>query len=95
MRGLQVTPAELEGHLLDHQDVDDVCIVGIPDEYSGELPFAFVVLNPSARGESNKDSGKEEEIRTALMRVRSVTPHDALLQNLTVSSARLGQESTI
>ena len=34
----QVAPAELEGHLLRHPDVADACVVGIPDEYCGELP---------------------------------------------------------
>ena len=43
VRGFQVPPAELEGHLLDHPAVADVCVVGIPDEFSGELPYAFVV----------------------------------------------------
>ncbi|TFK77290.1 phenylacetyl-CoA ligase [Pluteus cervinus] len=46
VRGYQVAPAELEGHLLLHEDVLDVCVVGIPDEYSGELPLAFVVPQP-------------------------------------------------
>ncbi|PIL29048.1 transporter [Ganoderma sinense ZZ0214-1] len=49
VRAFQVAPSELEGHLLDHPDVADVCVVGIPDDYSGELPFAFIVLNHSAR----------------------------------------------
>ncbi|KAH9921801.1 uncharacterized protein B0H18DRAFT_1020248 [Fomitopsis serialis] len=41
VRGFQVAPAELEGHILDHPDVADVCVVGLPDDYSGELPLAF------------------------------------------------------
>ncbi|TFY72419.1 hypothetical protein EVG20_g591 [Dentipellis fragilis] len=48
VRGFQVAPAELEGHLLDHPAVADVCVVPVPDEYSGELPFAFVVLHAEA-----------------------------------------------
>lgn len=44
MKGFQVAPAELEGHLLDHPDVADACVVGIPDDFSGEVPLAFVVL---------------------------------------------------
>ncbi|KAF8167711.1 amp dependent CoA ligase [Crassisporium funariophilum] len=43
VRGYQVAPAELEGHLLLHPDVADACVVGIPDEYSGEVPLAFIV----------------------------------------------------
>ena len=52
MRGFQVAPAELEGHLLGHPRVADACVVGVPDEYSGEVPMAFVVLkaDPTAAG---------------------------------------------
>lgn len=69
VRGLQVAPAELEGHLLDHSAVDDVCVIGIADEYSGELPFAFVVPSPSAQQQIKNNKGKEEELRTTLMKV--------------------------
>ncbi|QRW12245.1 AMP binding enzyme [Ceratobasidium sp. AG-Ba] len=43
VRGFQVAPAELEGHLLDHPFVDDVGVIGLPDDYSGEVPLAFFV----------------------------------------------------
>ncbi len=71
VRGFQVPPAELEGHLLDHPDVGDVCVVGIPDEYSGELPLAFV--SPSAEAEARiaKDPKAAEEVRKAIMKVRT------------------------
>ncbi|KAI0341064.1 acetyl-CoA synthetase-like protein [Trametopsis cervina] len=49
VKGNQVSPAELEGHLLSHPDVADVGVVGILDEYAGELPVAFVVLKEAAR----------------------------------------------
>ncbi|KAG5636400.1 hypothetical protein H0H81_008174 [Sphagnurus paluster] len=48
VRGFQVAPAELEGHLLMHPDVSDVCVVSIPDDYSGELPLAYIVLTEAA-----------------------------------------------
>ncbi|TFK36899.1 amp dependent CoA ligase [Crucibulum laeve] len=48
VRGFQVAPAELEGHLLLHPDVADACVVGVPDDYSGEVPLAFIVPTPSA-----------------------------------------------
>jgi acyl-coenzyme A synthetase/AMP-(fatty) acid ligase len=48
VKGFQVAPAELEGHLLLHPYVADACVVGIPDEYSGEIPLAFVVLSANA-----------------------------------------------
>jgi acyl-CoA synthetase (AMP-forming)/AMP-acid ligase II len=43
--GYQVAPAELESILLSHPQVTDVTVVGKPNEKTGELPWAFVVLN--------------------------------------------------
>jgi len=34
VKGFQVAPAELEGCLLDHPDVSNACVVGVPDDYS-------------------------------------------------------------
>ncbi|KAG1687954.1 putative 4-coumarate--CoA ligase 3 [Nymphon striatum] len=44
-RGMQISPSELESVILKHPAVKDVGIVGLPDETSGELPMAFVVIN--------------------------------------------------
>jgi 4-coumarate--CoA ligase len=44
VRGYQVAPAELEALLLTHDDIDDAAVIQIPDEESGELPRAYVVL---------------------------------------------------
>jgi acyl-CoA synthetase (AMP-forming)/AMP-acid ligase II len=38
VRGFQVAPAELEELLLQNDHVQDVAVVQIPDEESGELP---------------------------------------------------------
>ncbi|KAF8911373.1 amp dependent CoA ligase [Mucidula mucida] len=48
VRGHQVAPAELEGHILEHPCVADTAVIGVESEYSGELPFAFVVLKDKA-----------------------------------------------
>ena len=40
---LQVSPTELENIILQHPDVVDAAVVGIPDEIAGELPKAYVV----------------------------------------------------
>lgn len=42
---MQVAPAELEAALLEHKDVADAAVIGVPDERAGELPYAFVVLH--------------------------------------------------
>ncbi|GAB7362439.1 hypothetical protein MBLNU230_g2761t1 [Neophaeotheca triangularis] len=44
IKGQQVAPAELEDLLLGHEDVEDAAVLGIPDDYAGERPKAFVVL---------------------------------------------------
>ena len=41
----QLTPAELEDYLLQHDAVKEVVIIGLPDENLGEAPTAYVVLN--------------------------------------------------
>jgi O-succinylbenzoic acid--CoA ligase len=41
--GVNVSPTEVEAVLLHHPDVDDVCVVGVPDDEWGELVVAFVV----------------------------------------------------
>ena len=43
-------PAELEALLLNHELVEDAAVIGIPDEYSGELPKAFIVLKHGTTG---------------------------------------------
>ncbi|KAL4073112.1 hypothetical protein V8B97DRAFT_2022941 [Scleroderma yunnanense] len=71
VKGLQVAPAELEGCILDHPDVEDTCVVSIPDEYSGELPLAFVVLRPEAARRTKERPGAGNEIK------RSIAKHVA------------------
>ncbi|KAG9077207.1 hypothetical protein FS749_010926 [Ceratobasidium sp. UAMH 11750] len=62
VRGFQVAPAELEGHLLDHPMVDDAGVIGLPDEYSGEVPLAFVVLSAQAKKSGKGDAEMKKEI---------------------------------
>ncbi|ETW75263.1 hypothetical protein HETIRDRAFT_481951 [Heterobasidion irregulare TC 32-1] len=68
VRGFQVAPAELEGHLLGHPRVADACVVGVPDEYSGEVPMAFVVLKADPTGTPTTTAGafESEAERAAL-----------------------------
>jgi 4-coumarate--CoA ligase len=46
VRGYKVAPAELEALLLTHDHIQDVAVIQVPDEASGELPRAYVVLKP-------------------------------------------------
>lgn len=48
-KGLQVAPAELEGLLLQHEDIIDAAVVGKKHDRYGELPTAFVVKKPGSQ----------------------------------------------
>ena len=66
VRGHQVAPAELEAVLLTHPDVVDAAVIGVEDDYSGELPRAYVVRRsvagkmPEADVEFNKEQSTQE-----------------------------------
>ena len=45
-KGFQVAPAELEALLLTHPEIADAAVIGLPDDDSGEIPAAYVVLKP-------------------------------------------------
>ncbi|KAI0353724.1 acetyl-CoA synthetase-like protein [Trametes cingulata] len=82
VRGFQVAPAELEGLLLDHPDVADVCVVGAPDEYSGELPFAFVALKDAVRARVARDPAEEQRVREAIMQGQYVAENKTQYKHL-------------
>jgi acyl-coenzyme A synthetase/AMP-(fatty) acid ligase len=72
VRGFQVAPAELEGHLLEHPDVADTCVVGVPDDFSGEVPLAFVVLSADAAKRALRGSAEVAEIKATILKVRLI-----------------------
>uniref|UniRef100_A0A240PPP9 Luciferin 4-monooxygenase n=1 Tax=Anopheles epiroticus TaxID=199890 RepID=A0A240PPP9_9DIPT len=53
-KGFQVPPAELEDVLLSHRKVRDCAVIGVPDEVAGELPAAFVVVQPGENVTANE-----------------------------------------
>ncbi|KAF4338464.1 hypothetical protein FBEOM_7609 [Fusarium beomiforme] len=55
VKGHQVAPAELEAHLLSHPLVDDCAVIQVPDDRAGEVPKAFVVKAPDAKGKSDEE----------------------------------------
>jgi acyl-coenzyme A synthetase/AMP-(fatty) acid ligase len=69
VRGFQVAPAELEAHLLTHPYVRDACVVGIPDEYSGELPLAFIVPTQAARETIGKGASEAQGMKMEIEKV--------------------------
>ncbi|KAJ6503285.1 amp dependent CoA ligase [Mycena vitilis] len=66
VKGFQVAPAELEGHLLLHPAVADACVVGIQDEYNGEIPLAYVVLREDALQRVSANPKEGDKIKVAL-----------------------------
>ncbi|KAH9950863.1 phenylacetyl-CoA ligase [Amylocystis lapponica] len=68
VKGFQVAPSELEGHLLGHPDVADAGVIGIPDMYSGEAPLAFIVLQPHRAATVQKDPSTAAEVRASLLK---------------------------
>lgn len=70
VRGFQVAPAEIEGHLLQHPDIVDACVVGFPDDYSGEVPLAFVVLSADAAKRAAQSGAEATSIKSAISKVR-------------------------
>ena len=73
VRGFQVAPAEMEAHLTEHPLVSEVCIVGIPHEFHGELPFAFVVPEKKAAALIAKYPEEEATLKDII--AKHVTDH--------------------
>ncbi|KAJ7141376.1 hypothetical protein C8R44DRAFT_245461 [Mycena epipterygia] len=67
VRGFQVAPAELEGCMLGFELVADVCVVGIPDSFSGEVPLAFVVLTAAASARIQENPEAVFQLKTSIM----------------------------
>ncbi|XP_053608881.1 uncharacterized protein LOC128674407 [Plodia interpunctella] len=49
VKGLQVAPAELESILRSHPKVAEAAVIGVPHEFYGETPKAFVILKKDAK----------------------------------------------
>jgi 4-coumarate--CoA ligase len=69
VRGYQVAPAELEGHILEHPDVADCAVVPRTDPYSGEVPMAYVTLHADVRSRVKADAGEGERIKESVKKV--------------------------
>lgn len=68
VKGLQVSPSELENILLKHSGIQDAAVIGIPDERCGELPRAYIV-----RSNANLTEDEVAEFVEA-----QVAPHKAI-----------------
>jgi 4-coumarate--CoA ligase len=77
VRGFQVSGDELEVLIRNHPDVDEVCVLGVPDPYSGEVPVALVVLGDEAKERMERDNKEAQKISISILKARSATttPH--------------------
>jgi len=78
--GYNVYPRTIEEAIYAHPDVAEVCVIGVPDEYRGQSPKAFIALKPGASGLTLEELkaflkdriGKHEMI--GAMELRAVLP---------------------
>lgn len=54
--GFKVWPAEVEGLLHSHPDVQQACIISTPHERRGESVKACIILHPSSRGKVTQEA---------------------------------------
>ncbi|KAF8810188.1 acetyl-CoA synthetase-like protein [Phlegmacium glaucopus] len=62
----RVSPSKLEGHLLIHPDVEDTCVVGVPNNHGGEIPLAFVVLKDKVLDKANSKPKNADKIKASI-----------------------------
>jgi acyl-coenzyme A synthetase/AMP-(fatty) acid ligase len=65
--GENLSPAEIEDRLVEHDDVEEAAVIGVPDEEWGERVEAFVVTVP---GRSIDASALQEWVRSTLRSTR-------------------------
>lgn len=73
--GFKVFPSVVEDVILEHPAVKEALVIGVPEEYRGEVPRAYVTLNEgaSATGEElaswlNAKIGKHERVDQVVIR---------------------------
>lgn len=54
--GFKVWPAEVEALMLNHPDIAQACVIGIPDPRRGEKPVAYVVKTRDAKPQTTAHS---------------------------------------
>ena len=81
--GFKVFPSQVEAVLLQHPEVREALVIGMPEEYHGEIPRAFVTLKQAATatGEELRDwlnarVGKHERVDEVV--IRNTLPKTAI-----------------
>ena len=81
-KGYSVFPREVEDVIYEHQAVKVAAVVGVPDEESGELPKAFVVLKDDAEVTEEEMIEFVRERVAPYKRIRAVEFRDELPMTL-------------
>jgi long-chain acyl-CoA synthetase len=73
--GFKVFPSQVEAVLLQHEAIKEVLVIGVPDDYRGEVPEAYAVLNEGASATAeelaawlNGRIGKHERVNRVVLR---------------------------
>ncbi|QIG54241.1 long-chain fatty acid--CoA ligase [Altererythrobacter sp. BO-6] len=73
--GFKVFPSQVEDVILQHPAVKEALVIGVPHEYLGEMPRAYVVLNPDQAATAdelrewlNSHVGKHERVDEIVLR---------------------------
>lgn len=80
-KGFAISPSEIEGVLLDHPDVSDCAVVGVPDAEAGEVPKAFIVPKAGARLDAAALRGYLRERLAEYKQVRAFQFVDSIPRN--------------
>lgn len=59
LKGMQVSPTDIEAALIIHPAVQDVGVIGVNDELAGERAKAFIVRAPDAMKDLSEEQVKE------------------------------------
>lgn len=81
--GFNIYAADLEQVLLDHPDIAEAAVIGVPSERWGETPLGLVVMHPDAKTDTetllafaNNQLGKTQ--RLSAVEVRASLPRNAI-----------------
>ena len=64
MAGYRIGPFDVESVLSKHPDVQESAVIGVPDELSGEVLEAYVVLREGVTGDAEKESELQRWVKT-------------------------------
>ena len=83
-KGFQVAPAELEGVILSHPEVQDCCVFGLPHPSLGEAPFAAVVPKP---GKTLSESQIKEFVKAKVAPYKQVAAGVSFVESIPKSAS--------